>query len=311
MSAISIAPGTWGNRPMRILLTGATGLIGQAVRARLAAEHEIVTLGRSEAADLRADLSDPAAVAALDMPAVDALVHCAGVVDEDFRDNPERAMAMAVFGADALVTRACKAGATRLVYISSAHVYGPMVGRIDEASAINPVSNYAIAHFATEQVFRRQATGAVAALALRPCAVFGDLADPSGFRRWSLIPFSFPRDAAQSHQITIRSTGEQRRNFVGTADIAATLAAWLAAPPSGWSAINPLGAFTGTVFAFAQVCAEVSQDVTGIPCTVSRVSPDGPTPGDDYDYASLSPIAQGSQPLRETLARLMTIAGKG
>lgn len=296
---------------MRILLTGATGLIGQAAAARLSADHEIITLGRSEAADLRADLSDPAAVAALDIPVIDALVHCAGVVDEDFHYNPERAMAMAVFGADALVIRACKAGATRLAYISSAHVYGPMVHRIDEASPLNPVSNYAIAHFATEQVFRRQATGAVAALALRPCAVFGDLADPAGFRRWSLIPFSFPREAMQRHQITIRSTGEQRRNFVGTADIAATLMAWLSLPTPGWSAINPLGAFTGTVFQFAQLCAEVSQDMTGIPCAIARVPPQGPTLGDNYDYASLSPIAQGHQPLRETLARLMTAAGSG
>jgi len=303
-----IASGIWGNRPMRILLTGATGLIGQAVRTRLGADHDIVTLGRRETADLRADLADPSAIAALDLPPIDALVHCAGVVDEDFRDNPERAMAMAVFGADALVTRARAAGARRLVYISSAHVYGPMVGRVDEASPFNPVSNYAIAHFATEQVFRRQVAADVAALALRPCAVFGDLADPAGFRRWSLIPFSFPRDAVREHGITIRSTGEQRRNFVGTRDIASTLAAWLAAAPEGWSAINPLGSFTGTVFEFATLCAEVAQELTGTPCTVTRVPPAGPTPGDDYDYASLSPYARGDQPLRETLVRLMTAA---
>lgn len=200
---------------MRILVTGASGLIGSAMVERLAQSHEILTLGRRASADFRADLSDPAAIAALELPAIDALVHCAGVVDEDFRDHPERAMQMAMFGADALVQKAVAAGATRLVYISSAHVYGPMVGHVDETTAYNPVSNYAIAHFATEQVFRRQAKGAVAGAALRPCAVFGDLADPSGFRRWSLIPFSFPRDAAIEHRIVIRSTGEQRRNFVG------------------------------------------------------------------------------------------------
>jgi len=296
---------------MRILLTGATGLIGQAVRARLGAGHDIVTLGRREGADLRADLTDPAAVAALDLPPIDALVHCAGVVDEDFRDNPQHALAMAVFGADALVSRARAAGAKRLAYISSAHVYGPMTGRVDEATAPNPLSNYAIAHFATEQVFRRQVGPEVAGLALRPCAVFGDLADLAGFRRWSLIPFSFPRDAVRDHRITIRSTGEQRRNFVGTDDIAATLDRWLAARPEGWSGINPLGAFTGTVLEFARLCAEISQQITDVPCVVTRVPPEGPTPGSDYDYTSQSPLAQGHQPLRDTLARLMTAAREG
>ncbi|MDZ4309654.1 MAG: NAD(P)-dependent oxidoreductase [Cypionkella sp.] len=293
---------------MRILLTGATGLIGQALRARLGATHEIVTLGRREGADIHADLSDPAAVAALDLPPIEALLHCAGVIDEDFRDDPQRAMTMAVFGAEALVARARASGAKRLAYVSSAHVYGPMVGTVNEVSPFNPVSNYAIAHFATEQVFRRFVDGEVAALALRPCAVFGDLADPDRFRRWSLIPFSFPREAALDHRITIRSTGEQRRNFVGTDDIAATLAAWLAAPPEGWSAINPLGTFTGTVFAFAELCAEIAQELTGKPCTVTRVRPEGPTMGDDYNYTSLSPLAHGKQDPRVVLTRLMTAA---
>lgn len=290
---------------MRILVTGASGLIGSAMVERLAQSHEILTLGRRASADFRADLSDPAAIAALDLPAIDALVHCAGVVDEDFRDHPGRAMQMAMFGADALVQKAVAAGATRLVYISSAHVYGPMVGHVDETTAYNPVSNYAIAHFATEQVFRRQAKGAVAGAALRPCAVFGDLADPSGFRRWSLIPFSFPRDAAIEHRIVIRSTGEQRRNFVGTADVAACCANWLDSDPTGWSGLNPLGTLTGTVFDFAQICAEVSQRLTGTPCEITRVTPKGPTPGEDFDYATVSPLAQGTQDLRPVLERLM------
>ncbi|WP_225026151.1 NAD-dependent epimerase/dehydratase family protein [Xinfangfangia pollutisoli] len=293
---------------MRVLLTGATGLIGQAMAARLGAEHQVLRLGRRAGADLVADLADPQAIAALDMPPIDALVHCAGVVDEDFRDAPERAMQMAMFGADALVQKAVAAGAKRLVYLSSAHVYGPMLGRIDEDSPINPVSNYAIAHYATEQVFRRQTGAEVAGLALRPCAVFGDLADPAQFRRWSLIPFSFPRDAAVDHRIVIRSTGEQMRNFVGTGDIAETCTAWLSAPATGWSAINPLGALACTVHDFAQICARLSAEITGQPCEITRVTPTGPTPGSDYDYQSLSPLARGRQSAEDTLARLMRLA---
>lgn len=293
---------------MRILLTGAGGLIGSAVRRRLEQEHKVFSLGRRASSDLRADLSDPEAVSALDLPPIDALVHCAGVVDEDFRDSPEKAMHMAMFGADALVRKAVAAGASHLLYVSSAHIYGPMQGHVDETSPCNPVSNYAIAHFATEQVFRRQVGDSVAAAALRPCAVFGDLEDPSTFRRWSLIPFSFPRDAIRDHRIVIRSSGEQRRNFVGTADVAECAARWLQSGSSGWLGINPLGSLTATVLEFAKICAELSEAISGQPCEVTRVPPDGPTPGSDFDYDSLSPFARGSQDIRATIHTLMNAA---
>src|SRR5689334_20539992 len=140
---------------MRILISGSTGLIGAAVAARLAAVGDIATLGRRPTCTLIADLADPAAVLGLDLSGFDALIPCAGVVDEDFAANPERAFRQATLGAARLVDRAVAGGVKRLAYISSAHVYGPLVGVIDEATPPNPMSDYAIAHYATEQIFRR------------------------------------------------------------------------------------------------------------------------------------------------------------
>jgi UDP-glucose 4-epimerase len=290
---------------MRVLLSGATGLIGQSVQACLAADHQIVTLGRGEGAAVRVDLSDPSAVTCLTLPPIDAFVHCAGIVDEDFRDSPERALRMAVFGAGAAVERAIAAGAKQLVYISSAHAYGPMVGGIDEASPVNPMSDYAIAHFATEQVFARRASASLPVLILRPCAVFGDLAEAGRFRRWSLIPFSFPRDAVLTSRIVIKSTGEQRRNFVGSDDIAHQIAHWLADPGPGRTIRNAIGETSATVHAFAQMCAGLSERLTGKPCVIERVTPDGPTPGDDYDYRTLTPPNWPLQSLEAFAERLM------
>lgn len=290
---------------MRILVTGATGLIGSAVHRHLALHHEVVTLGRRKGADFRADLTAPESIGRVKFGELDTLVHCAGVVDEDFVADPERAFRSALLGADALVGAALAAGARQLVYVSSAHVYGPMTGHKDETYSPDPRSNYAIAHYATEQVFKRRTSPGVAGLALRPCAVFGDLPDPSAFRRWSLIPFSFPRDAAQSGHIVLRSTGEQRRNFVGTDDIAGTIAQWLDSGPMGWSVINPLGVHAMSVFEFAQTCATIAAEMTGRAVEVTRQPPNGPTPGDDFDYASTSSMASGSQDLRFTLSRLI------
>lgn len=271
---------------MRILLTGASGLIGQAVHRNLSQDNEVITLGRSAHADVRLDLADMDRLNSTALPAADALVHCAGIVDEDFREDPVRAARMAMFGAGALARQAVAAGVTRLAYISSAHVYGPMLGHIDERSPPNPVSDYAISHYATEQVFRRYAQREVTAAAFRPCAVFGALGDLDAFRRWTLIPFSFPREAVMDRRIVIRSTGQQRRNFVGTDDIADSVRRWLDASSSAWQVINPVGDTSCTVFEFAQRCAAISDELATGSCIVERQQPNGPQAGDDFEYAS-------------------------
>ncbi|ESQ89439.1 NAD-dependent epimerase/dehydratase family protein [Asticcacaulis benevestitus] len=290
----------------KILLSGATGLIGSAVFNKVEAEYDVTTIGRNNRNDILADLSKPDSFANLDIERVDTLIHCAGVVDEDFKENPEQAFSMAVLGANSLVEAAARAGAKKFVYISSAHVYGPMIGHVDESTPVNPISDYAIAHFATEQVFRRKANTTASVLAVRPCAVFGHLESPGAFRRWGLIPFSFPRDAAMHQKITIRSTGEQRRNFVGTEDIASVILSWLKKPKLGFAAVNPTGSTSCSVYQFAQLCAASVKERYGLDCEIERVTPDGRTVGDDFDYVSLFSSARGQQSLSSFASEFMT-----
>lgn len=63
----------------KILLIGASGTIGQAVLANLAARHEVITVGRTSGTH-RADFAQPGAVAALlkAVGKVDAIVSTAG-----------------------------------------------------------------------------------------------------------------------------------------------------------------------------------------------------------------------------------------
>ncbi|MCP3919006.1 MAG: short chain dehydrogenase [bacterium] len=66
---------------MKILLVGASGMIGRAVAAELASRHELVTAGRSSG-DVRMDLTDPASIRAAYAEAgpLDAVVSAAGKV---------------------------------------------------------------------------------------------------------------------------------------------------------------------------------------------------------------------------------------
>ena len=286
-----------------IAVVGATGLIGAAVARHLGQAQTIVTIGRSPKSDIVADLSDPASVATLPLEGCTVLVHCAGVVDEDFSD-PGRAFRQATLGMAALVKRAKDLAVPRFAYISSAHIYGPLIGRLTEDSPPNPLHDYAIAHFASEQTLRRATGPAFRGAAFRPCAVFGMPTDLSTYRRWGLIPFGFPRDAVRNHKIALGTSGRQKRNFVGAEDIARAVALWLgdgnAAP---FTAINPVGRTNLSVFDFAKLCGEISESVTGVPCPVTRNEADTSVVP-DLDYATRDPKFIGSSDLRAAIRAL-------
>ena len=287
-------------------LTGASGLIGSAVFARLSQSHRIVAIGRRDDSELRADLSDPASVAQLNLHGADTLVHCAGVVDEDFADTT-RAFRQATQGMAVLVARASACGVSRALYISSAHIYGPFVGTISEQNPPNPLSDYAIAHFASEQILRRASGPDLRAMILRPCAVFGIPPDLAAFRRWNLIPFSFPRSLVETGRIELKSSGAPRRNFVGASDIADGVARWLATSDEGppCRVVNPVGKESMSVWEFAQLCARGYEAQTGKKAVLSR--PVTSVAADDFEYVSCDSRYAGSSDLGETIGSLMNL----
>jgi UDP-glucose 4-epimerase len=246
----------------KVAVTGAKGLIGSAVAAELTARgHAVITLGRGAGHAVTLDLADPQLPT---LPPLDALIHCAGVTDEEVKADRDAALVRAVSGTERLLAAASTAGATRLVYVSSAHVYGALSGHIDETMPANPLSDYALAHFLAEQIFRRHAARqGFAARILRPCAVFGPLAEPQRFRRWSLIPFSFPREIAKSGLIRILGTGRECRNFVGTDVVAALAADFIEMQSGGVTLLNPVGTADLTIAEFAELCARLGGDLLG------------------------------------------------
>src|SRR2546422_2467828 len=148
---------------MRIAIAGATGLIGSAITIRLArGGHEIMTIGRRRQSDVKWDLCAGRSLPANALRGCAALVHAAGIIDEDLAE-PGSAFVKAIRGSRALTVAAALAGIGKTLYVSSAHVYGQLEGRLDEDSPPDPVSDYAIAHYGAEQIFRASATESGAA----------------------------------------------------------------------------------------------------------------------------------------------------
>ena len=290
---------------MRVAIAGSSGLIGGAIFNRLRDSREVIRLGRRSECEIRVDFSLPETVAVVDLAGCEALVHCAGIVDEDFKRDPAAAYLQNTVSIASLAERAVSSGVRRLVYFSSTHVYGPLIGRISEQTAVNPLSDYAIAHYAAEQILKRiSSTRGLEVLVIRPNAVFGVPAEIDKFDRWSLIPFAFPLEAVYQGKIVLMTSGWQRRNFVSTNDLARLVEQFLDSQdnPSSFEIVNSVGPATLSVYEFALKCAAAYQELSGRTCAVERPESSSQDAGADFELVSLSTTWQA----RENIDNFLT-----
>jgi dTDP-4-dehydrorhamnose reductase len=143
---------------MRILITGAGGMLGQDVRqAARAGGHEPLALAREVC-----DIADPASVlAAVTASRPDAVINCAAWTDVDGAESQERA-ALAVNGDGAgRVAAAASAAGAWTVQVSTDYVFdGAKRTPYLESDPVAPLSAYGRTKLAGERAVATAAPGA-------------------------------------------------------------------------------------------------------------------------------------------------------
>jgi len=169
---------------MKVLVTGGTGFLGQAIVTRLRTEGHAVralvrqgkTLGRDDVEIFEGDICDDTAVSSA-VAGVDAVVHAAARVDtkgswEDFAEANIRATRRILRAASA-------AGAQRIVHISSLSVYAvPTDGvTITEDSPYESESDsrghYSRSKLAADRIALAEAERGAPVVVLRPGLLYG------------------------------------------------------------------------------------------------------------------------------------------
>jgi len=196
-------------RPSRVLLIGARGFIGAAIRRRL----EVETIPTLELGSADIDLSESAAskrLAAIVRPD-DSIVMLAALTPDKGRDIATLMNNLAMM--QAVCESLEKSGGAHLVYFSSDAVYDTGLSRVNEDTPASPQDLYGAMHYTREIMAR--SLGNIPMLVLRPTSVYG-LFDTHN----SYGPNRFRRAAQEDRKITLFGSGEEMRDHIHVDDVA-------------------------------------------------------------------------------------------
>ncbi|MDP3771365.1 MAG: NAD-dependent epimerase/dehydratase family protein, partial [bacterium] len=247
------------------LVTGGAGFIGShLVEALLSAGHRVRVLdncstGSREYLPLRAELI-VADITNYDtirsaFHGVDGVFHVAGLPNvQRSMDQPKETHDVNLTGTLHVLEAARAAGVRRIVFASSAAVYGDQdVLPYHEEMAPQPKSPYALQKLASEEYCKTFARmGAIETVCLRFSNVYGPRASEAGAYA-NVIPV-FLRQAAAGQPLTVTGDGEQTRDYVHVTDVVrAMTAAMTRATVGRGEIINVCSSIERSVHAIARL----------------------------------------------------------
>jgi len=257
---------------MRVLVTGATGFVGQAVVRQLTAEgHSVVGFARAWRpcpCELRAgDILDQVALEAA-VDGVDAVCHLAALtlVRQSFAE-PVRNFRVNVTGTlnllDAMNAEAQRSGRKlRLVFASTGAVYGaPETQPITETQQPAPSNPYGASKFAAEVAIGYQAAlGGIGAVTLRTFNVAGAVDGKGDLDTSRIIPKTLLVAAGQADCLSVNGDGSAVREYIHVRDLARAYAVALDAADLSGHRVYNVGSGVG---ASVREVIEAAEQITG------------------------------------------------
>lgn len=238
-------------KPSRVVIIGAGGFVGSAVRKKLAADGvQTLALTRKELDLLAEGATD---TLARQLRPDDSVVFVSAIAPVKTVPMLMQNMKMA----DAVCAALSSKPVAHVVYFSSDAVYADDANPVTESSYSAPSTLHGMMHAARELMLKNSTQAPVAFL--RPTLIYG-AADPhSGYG-----PNRFRRQADKGEPITIFGEGEERRDHILVDDVAALAALILSRKSRG--ALNAVTGISTSFHDIAQIVAKLHNGkVQGVP----------------------------------------------
>ena len=200
-----------------VLITGSSGYLGQHYKNYyMDAGWKIITIGRREDDDIFWDANAKRTISLSDFSSpVDRIIHCAAVNETMIKESSETTFDVNVTFTRTLCNLAIELKVKEFIYISTFHVYGVSSGLVGPDITCNPLNDYGLTHYLSEEILRNTLRGKqISILCLRPTNIYGVPPNLLLFDRWSLVPFNFVKTAMKDKCIKLLTSGLQERNFV-------------------------------------------------------------------------------------------------
>jgi nucleoside-diphosphate-sugar epimerase len=213
---------------MKFIITGANGFIGSYLADFLLKKgHEVVGISRKFFPNIREKLSG-AELIELDILSTefeklnvsgDVLIHLAASNDI-LSKNLSKGIELSTVGTVNALKFAIYNKIPKFIFYSTLQVLGTeLSGKYDGDSKIKPENDYAMNHVFGEQyaeMYSRKFN--IKVVVVRPSNIYGRFLTPE-IDRWTLVPGCFIKEALDTGNITLLSSGKQFRNFISLEEL--------------------------------------------------------------------------------------------
>ena len=185
-------------------------------------------------------------------------------------ERPEEAVSINIYGTHQLLEAARRLEIEKVVFCSSAAVYGtPLKMPVDEEHPLRPLNLYGVTKLAGEKLMESYHENyGFDTVSLR----FGNVFGVGLYTRWDTVIPKFVRQGLEGKPLTIYGDGESSRDFVHVEDIARAVNLALGNSGIGGEAFN-VGGETVKIGRLAEVISEELEKATGKKASSIRLPP--------------------------------------
>jgi UDP-glucose 4-epimerase len=151
---------------------------------------------------------------------VDIIIHLAAMNANECAKNPSDALLVNGLGTLNLVQSVKDSGVKKIIYFSTAHVYGsPLLGNISEDTLVTPSNHYAITHrIAEDYIIKVGREGKISTTIVRLSNAIGRPINKHT-NCWMLVANDIAKQIVEKNKIYINSSGKQLRDFIPISNI--------------------------------------------------------------------------------------------